>query len=419
MKKKIFLSLFLILICQFAFSKEEFTDEEKWLLSCFHKILSNRNGVEKYKQAMSLIPAGEMYKLFIDKKRLISPEAYEKNLPPHLIFDVKEPGYYNGMMSAFMMMGESIGNPLDLKAIIDLHTAAVWGVYGQCGQKNDPFDAKPCSRGQGYGVKDENFTSHVKNAEMIIAHLELKEAGVLGTGIIADKTLCAEPGFLSYYVDNNGNKVIISTGYVASSLVKLENHLAHYHEQISKSKTLDDTLSAITELLRAFEVAHIFPDGNQRTYAFLLLNRLLLENNLLPVILEEPEMFDGHVSVAGMVDRLKKGMKNFVSEFFNNLMTSVKNSSECSENIASLFSNSGVESFLPFQKRQHLQIRTQPILPENIDQFTRIFDLLDEGEKKKQLDIINGVGQRPGKILEESDQDEDEVIQGVGYDAGD
>ena len=100
----------------------------------------------------------------------------------------------------------------------------------------------------------------------------------------------------------------------------------HYQESITKAKTLNGKLSAIAELLRMLEVAHIFPDGNQRTYASLLLNKLLLENDIPPVILDKPEMFDGYYTVATMAAMIEKGIYNFLDNDPGKQKTFLENS---------------------------------------------------------------------------------------------
>lgn len=103
-----------------------------------------------------------------------------------------------------------------------------------------------------------------------------------------------------------GSKQIIET--------RLQPFFNHYSKSIQEVTTLEGKLQAIADLLRTIEVSHIFPDGNQRTVAFLMLNKLLIENNLPPALLDEPVMFDGFVPLKEMGKQIKKGMANFLYE---------------------------------------------------------------------------------------------------------
>lgn len=60
------------------------------------------------------------------------------------------------------------------------------------------------------------------------------------------------------------------------------------------------------------EIFHIFPDGNQRTVAFLLLNKLLIDNNFPAAYLDWPYAFDGYLSSKELVMEIKYGMINFL-----------------------------------------------------------------------------------------------------------
>lgn len=93
---------------------------------------------------------------------------------------------------------------------------------------------------------------------------------------------------------------------------KLEEIIGQYKASIEQSKNDEGKLLAIVRLVRALEVAHPFPDGNQRTFVFLLLNKLLLQHGFTPVILNNPVVFDGFLSAQELVDEIKIGFGNFL-----------------------------------------------------------------------------------------------------------
>jgi ankyrin repeat protein len=325
--KKFFLLLLSFLICVFhsTSSYAELSQSElDKLLECYQEKMEKLEGSKKYEFAFSHFPKDHFYKLFIDKTRLENPKPNEKGAPPHLLFDVGEPGYHAGMTKAFQLMSTTIGKPNDLELLVSLHDQAVSNVTD--GEKKGSTAAKEMEKGlskQGwhYGVVatdiDEGFT-------------ELAVAGVLmypkwineqlrpnyPRACSHDRWILREmsPHYLSSY--RPGEKQVGSHSYGKRERMEtlLKPYLDHYSRSISKLKSLDAKLEAIAELVRTIEVFHIFPDGNQRTNAFLLLNKLLIENNIPPAILDNPIMFDGFVPRKKMSEMIKRGIVNFLNE---------------------------------------------------------------------------------------------------------
>ena len=91
----------------------------------------------------------------------------------------------------------------------------------------------------------------------------------------------------------------------------LNYYIKAYETSLAQARDDNDKLLAIVRIIRAFEIAHPFADCNQRVFVFLLLNKLLLQNGFLPVILEDPWVFNGYMSAAELVGELKIGFKNF------------------------------------------------------------------------------------------------------------
>src|SRR4051794_23415945 len=99
-------SLFCIALGISVFSQQAHStltkSEIERLLVCYKDLMkSTTTGKEKYKIAMNGLSDDKLFKLFIDSKRLESPSSDEQKVPPHLMFDVKEPGYYQSMTNAF------------------------------------------------------------------------------------------------------------------------------------------------------------------------------------------------------------------------------------------------------------------------------------------------------------------------------
>ncbi len=75
------------------------------------------------------------------------------------------------------------------------------------------------------------------------------------------------------------------------------------------SKTDDDILFSIAELVRKINYFHPFWDGNIRTLN-LIIFKLLKQNNLSPSILHDPNCLDTHPSYM-IAEEIKKGQRIF------------------------------------------------------------------------------------------------------------
>ena len=58
------------------------------------------------------------------------------------------------------------------------------------------------------------------------------------------------------------------------------------------------------------ERAHLFSDGNARTYGFVVINKLLIDAGLSPTILENPNHLDGF-SIEEIVQEIREGQGRF------------------------------------------------------------------------------------------------------------
>lgn len=89
----------------------------------------------------------------------------------------------------------------------------------------------------------------------------------------------------------------------------LKQAIQKYNQDIKTTTNEDEKLNIIVDLVWTCDHIHPFMDGNIRTFAVLLLNRLLLQNGFPPVTLMDPNKFDCH-SKKELVAEVKIGMKN-------------------------------------------------------------------------------------------------------------
>lgn len=292
------------------------------LLSCYQQKMKDLKGQAKYNFAISGLPKDDLYKLFIDKDRLENPHFSEVHCAPKNLFDVHEPGYSKAMTQAFQWMSGQIGTQVSLEYLIQLHDLAIDKVRGfGCFRKG-----LGCSeRWIGYSEKDyhrketldELFRSRILIApEQITAELRPHQKPTryefYATALMKDHFLAR--------IGNNEESYSVKAihpharGNFSKTETLINPFLKHYYQEMNRVHTIRGKLMAMGELIRALEVAHLFMDGNQRTLAFLLLDQLLIENDFVPAILDQPEMFDGYATVAEMADSIFKGMVNFLNE---------------------------------------------------------------------------------------------------------
>ncbi|MES2505883.1 MAG: hypothetical protein V4599_04215, partial [Verrucomicrobiota bacterium] len=122
-------------------------------------------------------------------------------------------------------------------------------------------------------------------------------------------------------VDNAGRPQLKT---FARSTAECENRvqgiIGEYNTNIGAATNADEKYAAIAQCCRDLEISHVYADGNARTIGFCLVNKLLAENDLPPVILENPNRFDGF-SVNELVQEMKIGAVNFAGHCHGPVIT--------------------------------------------------------------------------------------------------
>jgi hypothetical protein len=79
----------------------------------------------------------------------------------------------------------------------------------------------------------------------------------------------------------------------------------------TKKGTKDEKIiELIVRVCQALIQTHTFCDGNTRTNTCWLLNKLLIDNGFLPVILDNPKIFYA-CDIEMLIEGVKKGQENF------------------------------------------------------------------------------------------------------------
>ncbi|WP_369007998.1 Fic family protein [Legionella sainthelensi] len=94
----------------------------------------------------------------------------------------------------------------------------------------------------------------------------------------------------------------------------MSDFITDYQSEIEKAKDSTDKIKIIAKLVQKLEILHPFTDANCRTFCILLLNKLLLENKLTPVILDNPNRFDGFANQE-LVQEIMEGQEKFLMNY--------------------------------------------------------------------------------------------------------
>ncbi|MBI2786480.1 MAG: Fic family protein [Legionella longbeachae] len=131
---------------------------------------------------------------------------------------------------------------------------------------------------------------------------------------------CLEKKQSSYLIGYyNPFTTLNKTDAINNLTQKVQAALDKYSNDIQKSQSDDDKLRAIVTCVRRIEIIHPFPDGNCRTICVLFLNSLLISQGFSPVILADPNRFDGY-STNELIRDIKRGMNNTKNLLNNSLL---------------------------------------------------------------------------------------------------
>jgi|GEM_PF-5924496 len=226
-------------------------------------------------EQISDFPNEERWRLLVDAK-------LQKNEQAWLDYEKREPGSMVSLRKAFDFMVTT----LDAK----LNASLIKNVYLRCRNHKKQYDGSPLDMHHTFGAS--SFGVSFENGNLTVRGLPELEENQKN-----DYNFCS--GRVSGYT-------------LATTLMdeKIEGKISQYKAELHDSTTALDKLKAIIRFIITLERMHVFPDANCRTFCVLLLNRELIKNQFSPVILEDPNRFDGY-SVDEMVIEVLNGMHSF------------------------------------------------------------------------------------------------------------
>ncbi|MBL4818064.1 MAG: hypothetical protein JKY15_02360 [Deltaproteobacteria bacterium] len=267
----------------------------------------------QWNTAFKDFPQTEQWRMFIDRKRQLGGANADT-------FDQDEPGYRAGMEQAFSHIQSTLGRRLYVSELIRLHDLCVAGVRAGGRLLQRSMEGGAFIYGLASGHVGNRSTVSADNNDRnpppvtADARAEWESENLVGPMTHVNPA-SVDPNSHYLGIWNSARCCIGSNlaGTRAEQETVLQHHIQKYYDSISSATTENEKLLATVRLCRALEIAHVFPDGNQRTIVFVLLNKLLIENKLSPVILDDPYIFDGYLSATELVEEVKRGAENFAS----------------------------------------------------------------------------------------------------------
>lgn len=262
-----------------AYSIVDKLEVESTLIGLFGKVIF-----------LKRFPVGEIWKLLMDGKVQATRGEYG--------FD-NELGYMAGMMRGLVLMLETLDAPLTTDLYEKLHDACLRGVYDRQGNPMELGYRNAPNYEEAFGVDDDTW-SQQGYEELLVRYNDWDYELRLGFMKNPEGTA---------YPDKVGQKTISLFGVQRSSCVRrVELTLQRYTDAAKNNE--QSKLTAIVRCCQDLDQIHVFVDGNIRTIVFLVLNRLLLQNGLMPVIMDEPNVFDCK-STQQLIDLVKAGQEEF------------------------------------------------------------------------------------------------------------
>ena len=225
-----------------------------------------------------------------------------------------EQGYMSAMMAAFTFMLGQIGTKMDEHLYEALHDRAVMGVLTRSGNPMGRGYRDRWWAGVGFGLDPENWSAEGA-AEL---HDRWKKDAPIRRAVDKDTNKMVGPEVREKVMLLKGLYKSQCQGLVRDVLETYYTRIAaikkHYAKPQNRSRRTtdkpDEILTAIVRLAQDLDQMHLFFDGNIRTVAFLVLNKLLIDNEMKPAILDEPNVFDMK-STAELVAAVKAGQAEF------------------------------------------------------------------------------------------------------------
>lgn len=211
-----------------------------------------------------------------------------------------EAGYMVGMMSAFEMMLGTLGKKLDCDGYESLQKKAVAGVKER---KDNTRGLKPGFRDANGVCVGLNFLNMTPDGRH-----QYEECHGNDEGTSIRRAMCSTQEYLVCKELPRDRIQEICQNIFDCYYRKLEELRAVTADDSARREY--DVLRLIADCCQSLDQYHLFADGNIRTSVFLVMNKLLLENGLRPVLPHDPNVMDMH-SLSEIASHILDWQDNF------------------------------------------------------------------------------------------------------------
>jgi Ankyrin repeats (3 copies)/Fic/DOC family len=235
--------------------------------------------------------------------RLAVDGTQQKSDNGWLGWEAREPNSISAMKKVFDYIYQYGDEPITVNTLRQIHTLAVKEVGGLNGRANHANEL----------VKPGAFRTTEVGLRISLGFNATEDGLNYLLKLTSDDQYYSVGEQRGYSRTGTANFHYRAQKIPESALIeKAEKAINEYYDTMTQLDGRDnyvDVIKAIVKCVKDIELAHIFRDGNGRT-TYALLNLMLVQNHLPPVILEDPNFFDGY-SIDEMVDEVLKGMENF------------------------------------------------------------------------------------------------------------
>ncbi|MFL6051421.1 MAG: hypothetical protein ACJ72W_00660, partial [Actinoallomurus sp.] len=252
-----------------------------------------------------VLAESEWWRLYLDPRHHgIAQSRFPEN-PGSFYDNDKSPGYQRSMLNAYrkFLDSEDAGFArLNSEAYKQMHDAVTEYVHDDFGWSNQvpPGQVGGVIPPTAFPLLGASQASQDVFAEQIAGRPLLRE--------VRDALSKSGPQPIAIINRFQYRKPVITTTYQGDEVVGLvDAALDQYYAESEQAATLNERLRAIVRVVRSLHIIHPFIDGNGRLHSHLLLQRLLLEQGMRPVIFADMDIsFDGSRSLDDLVEIIKR-----------------------------------------------------------------------------------------------------------------
>jgi len=249
----------------------------------------------------------DLWRLVVDGLQQIDEGEYG-----WLKYDVRERGSVKNALLAYDFMLQHVNEPLTEDSIKEIHALCL---------KNVEF-FKTDSGGRRYRINSGEYRNTTVGF-LVKMGWNLTKGGLEELQGIESKDDSTSEHSTEMFRglslrEREPGKYSVHPSYFARSIdmqqevgEAIAKEIDQYHDEINSTKNPDEKNKIIIRFTQKIErEVHPFEDGNVRTICLILFNKLRLQNGLRPVILENPNCFDGY-TIDQIVEEVERGERNF------------------------------------------------------------------------------------------------------------